>query len=157
MRRLIGFAIIIASFFVPQFACGEESRSMDYLGNEPEYYQSLVAHFSQALESTLTPLTATDTTKIKGIWNVEGINWDSQDSYEFDGVEAVKQSKTYEYYRIPANGILSLYYHYDAMPEYGVAEEGYAEEAFYAHWVDSKTIHLSNPDSSLQWLLEKQP
>ncbi|MDH5180589.1 MAG: hypothetical protein OEZ39_12045 [Gammaproteobacteria bacterium] len=130
---------------------------MDYLGNEPEYYQTLLAQFCKELVSTLVPLSVNDTAKLKGVWKVEGINWDSQDLYEFDGVEVVKQSESYEYYKIPANGILSLYYHYDAMPEYDVEEGGYAEEAFYAHWVDGNTIHLSNPDSSLRWLLRKQP
>jgi len=130
---------------------------MDYLGNTPEYYQSLVANFNQSLASELKPVTVTDAEALKGVWTLEGYNWNDHDTYEFDGIEVIYQSRTYQYYRIPVNGILSLYYHYPAMPEYGVTEEGYAEEAFYAHWVHEKTIHLSNPDSSLQWLLKKQP
>lgn len=61
----------------------------------------------------------------------------------------------YQYFKIPKDGILSLWSHYDANPDYDL-EEGYEECAFYAHWINDKTLHLSNPDSSLQWLLIQQ-
>ena len=86
--------------------------------------------------------------------NYLGIIITDKDNLIIDKEQNITNSISYQYYKIPKEGILSLWSHYEANPEFGL-EEGYEENAFYAHWVNESTLHLSNSDSSLQWLLIK--
>lgn len=126
---------------------------MDYMGNNSEYYNSLISDFENELNTKLKPITDIPS-KLIGSWELKGHNFTDQDNLMIDKEQKILKSKSYQYYKIPKEGILSLWSHYDADPDYDL-EEGYEENAFYAHWVNESTLHLSNPDSSLQWLLIK--
>ena len=125
------------------------------MGNETEYYNSLLSDFESEFNTKLKPLSE-NLSQLIGNWELKGHNFTDQDNVTFNEEEKVTESKSYQFYEIPKKGILSLFSHYDADPEYGL-EEGYEENAFYAHWVNESTLHLSNSDSSLQWLLIKKP
>lgn len=126
------------------------------LGNTIEYRKVLLDDFNKALGSKFTSVSLKDVSKLTGVWELKGFSWEDQDVLEFDGVKNIKKSKLYKLYEIPKDGILSLWSHHDAMPKFGVKEDGLEEHLFYAHWVKKNTIHLLSRDSSLQWLLVKR-
>lgn len=126
---------------------------MDYMGNTTEYYNSLLSNFENEFNNKLKPITDNSDLLI-GNWKLTGHNFTADDNLALDEEQKITKSKSYQYYKIPKQGVLSLWSHYEANPEFGL-EEGYEENALYAHWVNENTIHLSNPDSSLQWLLVK--
>lgn len=124
------------------------------MGNNTEYYNLLLSDFEKEFGAKLKPITD-NASYMAGEWELKGQNFNEQDTLMFDSEQNINNSNSYQFYKIPTEGVLSLYSHYDAAPDYDL-EEGYEEVAFYAHWINENTLHLSNTDSSMQWLLSKK-
>ena len=123
------------------------------MGNTIEYYNLLLSDLKKEFNNKLNPIVESSP-PLNGTWKLSGHNFTDKDNLIIDKEQNITNSISYQYYKIPKEGILSLWSHYEANPEFGL-EEGYEENAFYAHWVNESTLHLSNSDSSLQWLLIK--